>query len=87
MPSPQTIRRVAITGAVASVTAMGAWYGAGLKTQQDYQEVRARQVVYELPVEERIAGLETKRARLLTQKSDLEAKIAQVEAKRSATGA
>jgi hypothetical protein len=36
----QKIRRIVWTGAVASVTATGAWYGAGLKTQQEMKEVR-----------------------------------------------
>lgn len=27
------------TGAFAAITATGAWYGAGLKTQQEYKQV------------------------------------------------
>jgi hypothetical protein len=33
------IRRIVWTGAIASVTAVGAWYGAGLKVQQDQKQV------------------------------------------------
>ncbi|KAK7723403.1 hypothetical protein SLS57_004597 [Botryosphaeria dothidea] len=83
MVSQQTIRRVILTGAVSAITVTGAFYGAGLKTQQEYKQ--ARKTVYELPIEERIAGLETKRARLLTQKEDLERKIAEIESRRGAT--
>ena len=32
-------RTYAITGAVASITAVGAWYGAGLKARQEYKQV------------------------------------------------
>ncbi|GME29126.1 hypothetical protein GTA08_BOTSDO07692 [Neofusicoccum parvum] len=82
MASQQTIRRVILTGAISAVTVAGALYGAGLKTQQEYKQ--ARKTVYELPVEERIAGLETKRTRLVSQKQDLERKIAEIETRRTA---
>ena len=36
------IRRFVLTGAVTAITAVGAWYGAGLKTQQDMKKVRFR---------------------------------------------
>ncbi|KAK5019972.1 hypothetical protein LTR60_000961, partial [Cryomyces antarcticus] len=39
-PQQQAIRRWIITGAVAGVTATGAWYGAGLKTRQEFTQVR-----------------------------------------------
>lgn len=35
----QTIRRWVMTGSVAAITAMGAWYGAGLKIEQDVKKV------------------------------------------------
>jgi hypothetical protein len=35
----QKIRRFVWTGAISAVTAMGAWYGAGLKTQSEIKEV------------------------------------------------
>lgn len=81
MVSQQTIRRVVLTGAVATITATGALYGAGLKFQQEYKQ--AQKTVYELPIEERIAGLETKRARLVTQKEDIERKIAELQSRRA----
>ena len=34
------IRRVILTGSIAAISATGAWYGAGLKTQQEHKEVR-----------------------------------------------
>ena len=39
-PPANPIRTYVITGAVAAITAVGAWYGAGLKTRQDYGQVR-----------------------------------------------
>lgn len=33
------IRRLVLTGAVTAITATGAWYGAGLKTQQEVKKV------------------------------------------------
>lgn len=35
----QTVRRFVMTGSVAAITATGAWYGAGLKTQQEFKQV------------------------------------------------
>ncbi len=35
----QKIRRIVWTGAIASVTATGAWYGAGLKTTSEMKQV------------------------------------------------
>jgi hypothetical protein len=35
----QKIRRVVWTAAIASVTATGAWYGAGLKTKSELKQV------------------------------------------------
>lgn len=36
----QKIRRIVWTGAIASVTATGAWYGAGLRIQSDVKTVK-----------------------------------------------
>lgn len=33
------IRRIVWTGAIAAVTATGAWYGAGLKTDREIKKV------------------------------------------------
>jgi hypothetical protein len=35
----QKIRRIVWTGAIAAVTATGAWYGAGLKTTSEIKQV------------------------------------------------
>jgi hypothetical protein len=40
MAQQQKIRRFVMTGAVFAITATGAWYGAGLKTQQEFKKVR-----------------------------------------------
>jgi hypothetical protein len=40
MASQPRARRVAWTCAIAAVTAVGVWYGAGLKTQQQAKEVQ-----------------------------------------------
>lgn len=39
-PGSGKIRRIVLTGAVAAITATGTWYGAGLKTQQERNQVR-----------------------------------------------
>lgn len=39
MSQQQQIRRLVMTGAVAAVTVTGAWYGAGLKTRQEFKQV------------------------------------------------
>jgi hypothetical protein len=39
-PSTSKIRRIVLTGSIAAITATGAWYGAGLKVQQERNEVR-----------------------------------------------
>ncbi|KAI0403586.1 hypothetical protein F4802DRAFT_598980 [Xylaria palmicola] len=71
-----TPKRVIWTGAFAAVTIVGAIYGAGLKTQQEYQAEKKQ--VLESPVEERIRALEARRAQLLTQKRPLENKLEQL---------
>jgi len=38
-PSTASVRRIVLTGAVAAITATGTWYGAGLKTQQERNQV------------------------------------------------
>lgn len=39
-PTAQTVRRWVMTGSVAAITATGAWYGAGLKAQQEFKQVQ-----------------------------------------------
>jgi hypothetical protein len=38
-PSTASIRRIVLTGSIAAITATGTWYGAGLKTQQERNQV------------------------------------------------
>ena len=45
----QKIRRIVLTGAIAAVTATGAWYGAGLKIQRDTKKVKFYIVLIYLP--------------------------------------
>lgn len=39
MATPNKARIFATTGAVAGITATGAWYGAGLKTRREFKQV------------------------------------------------
>lgn len=39
-PASNPIRTYVLTGAVAAITATGAWYGAGVKSRQEYKQVR-----------------------------------------------
>ncbi|KZF20941.1 hypothetical protein L228DRAFT_270201 [Xylona heveae TC161] len=71
------LRRLVLTGSVAAITATGAWYGAGIKTRQEYNaEQRARAEA--LPVD-RVAQLNQARESLMATKAGLEGKIAQLE--------
>ncbi|KAK7513587.1 uncharacterized protein IWZ02DRAFT_16388 [Phyllosticta citriasiana] len=79
MVQQKTIRLWVMTGAFAAVTATGAIYGAGLKTQSE--QGQARKVAQEVPIEARIAGLEQKRAHLLEQKAGLDKKLAEIKAR------
>ncbi|KAI6788772.1 hypothetical protein KC325_g8994 [Hortaea werneckii] len=40
MASSNPVRTWILTGSVAAITATGAWYGAGLKTRQEYNQER-----------------------------------------------
>ncbi|KAK0930041.1 hypothetical protein LTR29_016825 [Friedmanniomyces endolithicus] len=77
-------RTYVITGAVASITAVGAFYGAGLKARQEHkQEVKA---VQELSPSDRIEQMELAKARLLRHRAELQAKIDRLAAKSAGTG-
>ncbi|KAH9905348.1 hypothetical protein F4778DRAFT_802870 [Xylariomycetidae sp. FL2044] len=78
-PPRLRLRNLVWTGAFAAVTIVGAIYGAGLKTQQEYNAEKKK--VAELPVEDRIRGLEEHRARLVAQKIPLEKKLAGLRAR------
>ncbi|KAI0012030.1 hypothetical protein F4779DRAFT_614982 [Xylariaceae sp. FL0662B] len=71
-----TMKRMIWTGAFAAVAIVGAIYGAGLKTQQEYKAEKKQ--IIEASVEDRIRGLEEHRASLARQKLALEEKLAVV---------
>ncbi|KAI8627068.1 hypothetical protein F5Y19DRAFT_187798 [Xylariaceae sp. FL1651] len=71
--SVPTVKRMIWTGAFAAVTIVGAIYGAGLKTQQEYKAEKKQ--ILETPPEERILALEARRAALVNQKRPLEQKL------------
>ncbi|KAJ9635501.1 hypothetical protein H2201_003158 [Coniosporium apollinis] len=81
MSQQQQIRRLVMTGAVAAVTVTGAWYGAGLKTRQEFKQ--EKKVVLEASPQERISQLENARARLVTRRTELEKKISELQARRN----
>ncbi|KAI0384545.1 hypothetical protein F5Y04DRAFT_277919 [Hypomontagnella monticulosa] len=66
-------KRLVWTGAFAAVTIVGAIYGAGLKTQQEFHS--EKQKIIESTPEDRIRDLEARRAALVTQKMPLERKL------------
>ncbi|KAI1823652.1 hypothetical protein F4861DRAFT_509293 [Xylaria intraflava] len=69
-------KRLIWTGAFAAVTIVGAIYGAGLKTQQEYHAEKKK--ILETPPEERIRELEAHRATLVAQKRPLEKKLGEL---------
>ncbi|KAI1813156.1 hypothetical protein GGS20DRAFT_496324 [Poronia punctata] len=71
-----TPKRLIWTGAFAAVTIVGAIYGAGLKTQQEYKTEKKKFI--ETPPEERIRTLEERRAALVTTKRPLEKKLGEL---------
>ncbi|KAK0284499.1 hypothetical protein LTR35_000891 [Friedmanniomyces endolithicus] len=90
-------RTYAITGAVASITAVGAWYGAGLKARQEYKQVnRIRsppehttsevKAALDLSPSDRIEQMELAKARLFRHRAELQAKIDRLAAKSAGTG-
>ncbi|KAI1392187.1 uncharacterized protein F4822DRAFT_425398 [Hypoxylon trugodes] len=66
-------RKLVWTGAFAAITIVGAIYGAGLKTQQEFKQ--EKQQIIESTPEDRIRDLETRRAMLVKQKMPLERKL------------
>ncbi|KAI1339257.1 hypothetical protein F5Y15DRAFT_83347 [Xylariaceae sp. FL0016] len=68
-----TTKRVIFTAAFAAVTVVGAIYGAGLKTQQEYKAEKKE--IMAITPEDRIRGLEERRAALMRQKEPLERKL------------
>ncbi|KAL2069066.1 hypothetical protein VTL71DRAFT_15404 [Oculimacula yallundae] len=77
----QKIRRIVWTAAIASVTATGAWYGAGLKTRSEVQK-RVEKAREATPAE-KIAQLEEQRGALVAKRLGLERKIKELEMRAS----
>ncbi|KAI1080493.1 hypothetical protein F5B20DRAFT_589274 [Whalleya microplaca] len=77
VPRRVSVRTMIWTGAFAAVTAVGAIYGAGLRTQQEYKAEKKQ--VLEASVEDRIRGLEEARAGLVKQKLPLEKKLGEAQ--------
>ncbi|KAI0600714.1 hypothetical protein F4775DRAFT_590273 [Biscogniauxia sp. FL1348] len=74
-----TLKRMIWTGAFAAVGVVGAVYGAGLKTQQEYQAEKKH--IAELSIEDRIRDLEGRRAELVAQRWPIERKIDELRAR------
>ncbi|KAM0800102.1 hypothetical protein BDR22DRAFT_889763 [Usnea florida] len=73
------VRTIILATGVTAITVTGAWYGAGLKIKQEFkQEVKTR---VEASPADRIAFLEEARSRLVSNKTALESKISQLEAR------
>ncbi|KAK4636265.1 hypothetical protein CLAFUW4_02168 [Fulvia fulva] len=68
-----------LTGAVAAITATGAWYGAGLKTRHEFKQ--ERQTITQATTSDRIASLEMSKAKLLKQRTEMQNKIDQLTGK------
>ena len=69
-------RALVWTIGVAAITAMGTWYGAGLRIRGEARE--EQQKLGQASGEQRLAQLEAARARLVGVKKDLEKKIEEV---------
>ncbi|KAI1417182.1 hypothetical protein F5Y13DRAFT_81624 [Hypoxylon sp. FL1857] len=74
-----SLKRMIWTGAFAAVTIVGAIYGAGLKTQQEFKEEKKK--IIEASPEDRIQGLEDRRAMLLRERAPLERKLDELRAR------
>ncbi|KAI5921745.1 hypothetical protein F4810DRAFT_676651 [Camillea tinctor] len=77
--SGATLKRIAWTGAFAAIAVVGTVYGAGLRTQQEYQAEKKH--IVELSIDDRIRDLEGRRAELAAQRWPLEHKIGEVRAR------
>lgn len=90
------VRIYALTGAVAAITATGAWYGAGLNMRQEYSRVHGppalpltsylhllqeRTKAYEATTEEKLAQLQAMRTQLVRTKEELQIKIDKLQGK------
>ncbi|KAF7533052.1 hypothetical protein G7054_g7419 [Neopestalotiopsis clavispora] len=75
-------KRIIWTVAFAAVTIVGAIYGAGLKTQQEYKA--EKQQIIESTTEDRISDLENRRALLMNSRMPLERKLNALQARMKA---
>ncbi|KAI9732041.1 MAG: hypothetical protein M1818_007636 [Claussenomyces sp. TS43310] len=75
------IRRFVWTGAIAAVTATGAWYGADLKMTQEMKQMSQKQ--REATVDEKMAQLEERRGGLVAKRLGIERKIEELEARKN----
>jgi hypothetical protein len=96
-PSTASIRRIVLTGSIAAITATGTWYGAGLKTQQERNQVRHcgllalykhlayvkqdKQATLESAASDQLAQMEALRGQLAHRRDELQAKIDQLTTK------
>ncbi|KAJ1325562.1 hypothetical protein MN608_08756 [Microdochium nivale] len=78
-PTAQGIKRIIWTGAFAAVTFVGAIYGAGLKTQQDYKAEKTK--IIEATPEDRIAQLQARRSTLVSQRIPVQRKLDDLHAR------
>lgn len=60
---------------------MGAYYGAGLKMQQEHAQMVEKQL--ELPINERIEGLLARRSELVKMKNEVNEKLKRLDAKKA----
>lgn len=79
----QKIRRIVWTGAIASITMTGVWYGASLKTEVDTKEVRvcSRMTSVVLPCRWQLTKSQMVKKRREASTSD---KLAELDKQRSA---
>ena len=92
-PSTSRLRRIVLTGSIAAITATGAWYGAGLKVQQERNEVgtttfrvfeiilirwQVKQATLEASDAEKMEQMQMLRGQLARQRDELQTKIDQL---------
>ncbi|KAK4222351.1 hypothetical protein QBC38DRAFT_490126 [Podospora fimiseda] len=73
------------TAIFAACTITGTFYGAGLKTQQEWKT--EKQKVQQATIDERIYMLESRKSELLKQKNELESKIGEIRKRIDAAAA
>ncbi|KAH6855299.1 hypothetical protein B0I37DRAFT_411302 [Chaetomium sp. MPI-CAGE-AT-0009] len=73
------VRRIILTLAFAAVTFTGTIYGAGLKTQQEWNAEKKK--MQEASVDDKVAILERQKLDMLRQKVEIEDKLAELRAR------